>query len=567
MRASGWRTSCAPSRYEQVTIELIPEALARAITAAETLGLETAQARAVARTIEERGGYPGELYVLGLAGGTGVGKSSLLNAIAGGEVSPAGARRPTTTAPVALLPAEYGAQAAPLLEWLGGAEARTWAGDGAADGAGVAIVDLPDLDSVEPAHAARVDAVLPRIDAVVWVTDPEKYDDAVLHDRYLRRWMPRLARQVLVVNKSDRLAREDVRRVCDDLRARLRAEGLPEVPVLGVSARNDPAPLREWLLDGVSAKEIVRARLQQSALDAVRALAAAAGAADPSAPDPLIAPTLGDQAAALSSDALLDLLGPRGLRDQAKAAVWTEARSRGGGPIERARTLLERGSGLTAQRADPEGYLRRWRERGSLDRATAPVRQVLLTAAGALPAPLRPNVLAGADPAVVGARLTRGLDAVVRSAAVARDRPHSRLWPAFGLLQLAATASVVGGAIWVVVLFAVAGATPTGSVDLPVLGPMPTPAALILVGLLSWFALDRLLHWQAHRLGDRWADAILEQVSPGVSACVAEVIDARLASLDEARAALWSALRELERIPAQDHETHPGPPASPPDRP
>ena len=298
MRASGWRTSCAPSRYEQVTIELIPEALARAITAAETLGLETAQARAVARTIEERGGYPGELYVLGLAGGTGVGKSSLLNAIAGGEVSPAGARRPTTTAPVALLPAEYEAQAAPLLEWLGGAEARTWAGGGAADGAAVAIVDLPDLDSVEPAHAARVDAVLPRIDAVVWVTDPEKYDDAVLHDRYLRRWMPRLARQALVVNKSDRLAREDVGRVCEDLRARLRAEGLPEVPVLGVSARNDPAPLRDWLLEGVSAKEIVRARLQQSALDAVRALAAAAGAADPSAPDPLIAPTLGDQAAA-----------------------------------------------------------------------------------------------------------------------------------------------------------------------------------------------------------------------------------------------------------------------------
>ncbi len=418
-----------------MTIELIPGALARAITAAETLGLETAQARAVARTIEERGGYPGELYVLGLAGGTGVGKSSLLNAIAGGEVSPAGARRPTTTAPVALLPVEYEAQAAPLLEWLGGAEARTWAGGGAADGAAVAIVDLPDLDSVEPAHAARVDAVLPRIDAVVWVTDPEKYDDAVLHDRYLRRWMPRLARQALVVNKSDRLTREDIGRVCEDLRARLRAEGLPEVPVLGVSARNDPAPLRDWLREGVSAKEIVRARLQQSALDAVRELATAAGAADPSAPGPLVAPTLGDQAAAVSRDALLDLLGPRGLRDQAKAAVWTEARSRGGGPIERGRTLLERGSGVTARRADPEGYLRRWRERGSLDRATAPVRQVLLAAAGSLPAPMRPNVLAGADPAVVGERLTRGLDAVVRGAAVG---PRSAPQPALACVRPAA---------------------------------------------------------------------------------------------------------------------------------
>jgi len=550
-----------------VTIALIPEALTRAIAAGETLGLETAPARAVARTIEERGGYPGELYVLGLAGGTGVGKSSLLNALAGGEVSPAGARRPTTTAPVALLPAQYEAQAAPLLEWLGGAEARTWARDHAGDGAAVAIVDLPDLDSVEPTHAARVDAVLPRIDAVVWVTDPEKYDDAVLHDRYLRRWMPRLARQALVVNKSDRLAREDVGRVCEDLRARLRAEGLPDVPVLAVSALDDPAPLRDWLLAGVSAREIVRARLQQSALDAVRELATAVGAADPGAPDPLIAPTLEDQAAAMSRDALLDLLGPRGLRAQAKAAVWTEARGRGGGPIERGRTLLERGSGVTAQRADPEGYLRRWRERGSLDRATAPVRQVLLAAAGSLPAPMRPNVLAGADPAVVSERLSHGLDAVVANATVARDHPRSRLWPVLGLLQLAATASVVVGAIWVVVLFAVAGATPTGSVDLPLLGPMPTPAALILIGLLAWFLLDRLLHWQAHRLGDRWAEAILEQVSPGVSACVAEVIGARLATLDEARAALWSTLHELEGVPAQDRVTRPQPAPREPDRP
>ena len=215
-----------------MTLELTHNALARASEAAEVIGLDTAEARAVARTIEERQGYPSDLYVLGLIGGTGVGKSSLLNAIAGDEVSPAGARRPTTRSAVALLPSGHEEGAAPLLEWLGGAEVRTRADEGPA----VAIVDLPDLDSIEPAHAARVDAILPRIDAVLWVTDPEKYDDAILHDRYLRRWMPRLARQALVVNKADRLAPTDMQRVCDDLRGRLRQEDLPAVPGRGVSA-------------------------------------------------------------------------------------------------------------------------------------------------------------------------------------------------------------------------------------------------------------------------------------------------------------------------------------------
>ena len=51
------------------------------------------------------------------------------------------------------------------------------------------VLDLPDLDSIEPSHAERVDQLLPRVDAVLWVTDPEKYQDAVLHDAYLHLWM------------------------------------------------------------------------------------------------------------------------------------------------------------------------------------------------------------------------------------------------------------------------------------------------------------------------------------------------------------------------------------------
>ncbi len=529
-----------------MTSESMQGSLRRAIEAAETLGIETAEAQAVARTISERQGYPSDLYVLGLAGGTGVGKSSLLNAIAGADISPSGARRPTTTSPVALLPSGYHAEAAPLLEWLGGAEIRTWAGEGAA----VAIVDLPDLDSIEPTHAARVDAVLPKIDAVLWVTDPEKYDDAILHDRYLRHWMPRLVRQALVVNKADRMAPEDMQRVCEDLRRRLRQQALPEVPVLGVSALMDAEPLRDWLLQGATAKVVVMARLHQSAVDAVGELLATAGIDPSAAPEPLIATERRIDAAATTRNAILDLIGPQGLRAQAAAAVRAEADTAGGGPVQRAWLLLRRLSGVTAQRADPEGYLRRWRDRGSLDRAISPIRQVLLAAASAMPARLRPSILATADPVAIDEQLGRGIDAAMSHLAASSDRPRSRLWPAIGLLQLAATASLLVGAIWLVTLLATAGSTPSGSIDLPVLGPMPTPAVLIIGGLLATFLLDRLLHRLADRMGRRWADKILEEVSRGVSTIVADILVAQLAEMDGARDVLWAAARDIRQMQA-----------------
>ena len=59
----------------------------------------------------------------------------------------------------------------------------------------------------------------PRVDAVVWVTDPEKYHDAILHDDFLADWLPRLDRQVVVLNKTDRLSPDDAERVRNDLEA------------------------------------------------------------------------------------------------------------------------------------------------------------------------------------------------------------------------------------------------------------------------------------------------------------------------------------------------------------
>src|SRR2546430_10444293 len=171
-----------------MSVDRCLENLDEAIAAARSLGLDASAATGIGDTARARLGFPSSAYVLALVGGTGVGKSTLLNAIAGENVSPAGARRPTTSDAVAWVSSSRGRELAGLLQWLGISELREHAGGALAD---VAVLDLPDFDSIALEHRERVDALLPRVDAVAWIVDPEKYMDHVMHGGYLRRGAPR----------------------------------------------------------------------------------------------------------------------------------------------------------------------------------------------------------------------------------------------------------------------------------------------------------------------------------------------------------------------------------------
>ena len=171
--------------------------------------------------------------VVALAGSTGSGKSSLLNAIAGQEIAEAGIRRPTTSHPVA---AVWGADgAAGLLDWLGVDSRRHLDGIGAVP-TGLVLLDLPDHDSVVGEHRSRAERLLERADLFVWVADPQKYADAALHERYLRPLATHAAVVVLALNQVDRLTPAERDRCMDDLRRLAVDDGLGRVPVLAVSA-------------------------------------------------------------------------------------------------------------------------------------------------------------------------------------------------------------------------------------------------------------------------------------------------------------------------------------------
>ncbi|RBM18052.1 GTPase [Streptomyces sp. PT12] len=215
---------------------------------------------------------PAVYTAVAIAGATGSGKSTLFNALAGAQLSEAGVRRPTTATAVSCTWEAGGGQVPDgLLERLGipaRARRRAHIMDHALRG--TILLDLPDHDSVDTAHREQVDRLLSLVDAVIWVVDPEKYADAVLHERYLRAFAGHADVSLIVLNQADRLPGEAVDAVLDDLRRLLDERGValgehgePGAGVLAVSALTGDgvAELRQQIGELVSARTAAARRL------------------------------------------------------------------------------------------------------------------------------------------------------------------------------------------------------------------------------------------------------------------------------------------------------------------
>jgi GTP-binding protein EngB required for normal cell division len=512
-----------------------------AADAADALGLATTALRAAHADGLRRVGFPGDAYVLALVGGTGVGKSSLLNALAGDAVSPASVRRPTTGEPVAWVPRTEREPLGPLLDWLGVDQIHEHDGD---DLGPVAILDLPDVDSVAPEHRQRVEALLPRVDAVAWVTDPEKYADAVLHDDFLRAWLPRIARQVVVVNKADRLAGDDGQRIRRDVATQLRPDG-SDVPILLSSTVSGHGidDLRAWLASGVDAKAVVRERIAATLLTGVREVAHAAGADPATAATPFLGESERAEAIRETTAAVLRAIDLGGLRAQAIAATRAAARSRGTGPLGRVTSFIYRASGRQTAVADPNRFLLRWRERRALGPAVEIVRDALSGPLLAAPPAIRPTLAAVVEPGEIRRGLERAADRAI--AGVGTLEPAtSRWWSLIGLLQSLATVGIVLSAAWVVVWILARPAT--GSVQLPLLGSVPTPFASLVFFALAGYLLARTLGAHAGWVGGRWADRVRDRVAGSVEAEIRGQAFAPLDRFEEAHRRLRTAATTVE---------------------
>ena len=244
-----------------------------------------------------------EHTVIGFFGATGSGKSTLFNAIAGQNIALSAPTRPTTSTVQAAIWEAEGSEE--LLDWLGidkrvypqtqalTAEGNTAEGSEAAGGAaapnavtepapglfnrirravggrgemrtrtgGLILLDMPDFDSVTTTNRDLAARMMRYVDVLVWVVDPQKYADAVIHRDFMVPLAASGAQALCVLNQADKLAPAEVPAVLASLTRLLQAEGteahLLAAPI-AVSARTGEGVdvLRDLLAQVAAAKSL-----------------------------------------------------------------------------------------------------------------------------------------------------------------------------------------------------------------------------------------------------------------------------------------------------------------------
>ena len=195
-------------------------------------------------------------------GGTGVGKSTLLNRLAGSEVARTGLERPTSREMSLYLHESITLKALPQDLPLSAVRVARHSREAFRQ---ILWIDMPDIDSVDENNRRLVLEWLPLIDVLIYVVSPERYRDD-------KGWT--LLRQhggdhawVFVLNQWDRADPVQL----EDFKALLRQAGFEEPIVFRTDssgsavAVEDDCPRLESLLSDLSSRHL-RAQLEQKAL-------------------------------------------------------------------------------------------------------------------------------------------------------------------------------------------------------------------------------------------------------------------------------------------------------------
>lgn len=448
--------------------------------------LDSATLAEAGRVLDEaaaRRRLSGRHTVVAIAGATGSGKSTLFNALAGVTISDTGVRRPTTAAPIGC---SWTDGAAGLLDRLGipgRLRRRPLQGPDLNTLEGLVLIDLPDHDSAVGEHRAHVDRILALVDAVIWVVDPEKYADAMLHERYLRPMAGHAEVMFVVLNQVDRLPGDAADQVLDDLRRLLDEDGIalgehgePGATVLALSALTGDGvdelrdSLGQFTKERGAAARRIAADLDATADQLWPVYAAGAGSHGSRGGRTWIG--LSEEAREEFADRLADAVGAAAAGQAAERAWRRNAGKACGTPWLRLWRWYEaqrspRGIGWPVAQAPAD------EEATARQRVENAVRTVADEAAWGLPQPWGQAVREAATRGSDG--LPEALDELTASAGVPEGKPpRPGWWPVAVFAQAAMTLLQVVGGLWLVAQII--------GVSEPNLG---VPVLLMLVGIVG----------------------------------------------------------------------------------
>ncbi len=198
---------------------------------------KTAITQAIQRVRAQWLGGPEASLTIAIAGGTGVGKSTLINALAGGTIASASPIRPTTMQirvyhhqdlPQGNIPFEIGETASFVPHTRTELRRKV-------------VVDTPDLDSLVHENRWATQALLKAAHLVIYVFSPDKYADERVWS-VIRQEKPGTT-TVAVLNQVDQArSLEEVNSVTQDIRQKFEMLGVPDVRVFRTMAKAHVVP-------------------------------------------------------------------------------------------------------------------------------------------------------------------------------------------------------------------------------------------------------------------------------------------------------------------------------------
>lgn len=537
------------------------------------------------RRVHERLSLSTEHTVVGFFGATGSGKSTLFNALAGRPIARTAPIRPTT---LSVQAAVWGATGSDeLLDWLGVGErihiqdtntavpeqekqgsggetlneifepspglwnrVRTAMGrPRQARSGGLILLDMPDFDSVQYANRQQVERMLGYVDVLVWVLDPQKYADAVLHRDFIRPLASHGGSMLCVLNQADRLDNADIAPVLESINRLLAQDGvgrhlLAEPLALSALTGAGLDELGEALGRVAAAKSAALVRVQSDVERVRRELMACSGSNTPAAVSRHDTATL--------VQACFEAAGAEGVLDAAVGSYRRRAVLRTGWVLTRwiAKLRPDPLTRLHLGYADDTGSGAKEQSTDALPASSLPPlspaqRAQLTNAIRAFGASAAKNITEPWHSSIAEAalRYEPQLPGVLEEAIAGIDyRTGDRhpWWGALNALQWLGVCTALLGALW---LTGLAGAgylqIPLPSPPVPESSPVPLPTLLLITGGLLGVVtagLGRgLVALGVRTYQRRMRRKLSDSVAAAVTRRVVEPVTAEIARLERYR--------------------------------